>query len=281
MLNRRSIIRSTRVCAMIGFATFAFTSLAGAQDTPPRQGQVTQRPPSVFDNLKTGAPSGPAPKRDFNGTWAGPINSEPANVPPMTPAAQKVFALNKPEKQYNTSGTNDPFVICDPLGMPRKIMVETRSMVFAAIPNRMLQLWQYDRVWREIWTDGRELPKNVGAKGGPDPRWYGYSVGHWEDDTVFVIDTNGADDRSWIDGAGHPHSVDMTIEERYTRKDYDTLDLAIAINDSKYYMAPIMGENHFKWVPDQELKKEDICAPSEALAYQSIIAVPAGSGIGK
>ena len=32
-----------------------------------------------------------------------------------------------------------------------------------------------------IWTDGRQLPTN------PDPRWYGYSVGHWEDDYTFVV----------------------------------------------------------------------------------------------
>jgi hypothetical protein len=199
----------------------------------------------------------------------------------MTPVGQKVFALNKPERQYTLAGTNDPFDVCDPLGMPRKIMVETRSVVFAAIPNRMLQLWQYDRIWREIWTDGRELPKNVGDKGGPDPRWYGYSVGHWENDNTFVIDTNGSDDRSWVDGAGHPHSVDMTIEERYTRKDHDTLDLAITINDPNYYTGPILGENHFKWVPNQELAEEDICAPSQIAAYQAIIGVPAGEGTKK
>jgi len=251
---------------------------AKAQLAQGQTGPVEQHPPSVYQNLNDkGKPAGPAPKRELNGSWAGPIGSGPRDVPPMTPAGQAAFSLNKPENKYTLAGTNDPFVVCDPLGMPRKLLDQTRGVVFASIPNRMLQLWQYDRVWREIWTDGRDLPKNVGAKKGPDPRWFGYSVGHWEDDNTFVVETNGADDRSWIDGAGHLHSIDMTIEERYTRKDHDTLDLAVTINDPKFYTQPILGQNHFKWVPDQELD-EQMCVPSEGIAYQNIIGIPAGDG---
>jgi hypothetical protein len=104
-------------------------------------------------------------------------------------------------------------------------------------------------------------------------------VGRWENGNTFVVNTNGSDDRSWIDGTGHPHSVDMTVEERYTRKDHDTLDLVITINDPKYYTAPILGENHFKWVPNQELAEylrtvANCCLPS-------VIGVPAGAGIKK
>jgi hypothetical protein len=259
-------------------AVLACVPLAKAQLAQGQTGPVAQHPPSVYQNLNDkGKPAGPAPKRELNGSWAGPIGSGPRNVPPMTPAGQAAFSLNKPENKYTLAGTNDPFVVCDPLGMPRKLLDQTRGVVFAAIPNRMLQLWQYDRVWREIWTDGRDLPKNVGAKHGPDPRWFGYSVGHWEDDNTFVVETNGADDRSWIDGAGHPHSIDMTIEERYTRKDHDTLDLAVTINDPKFYTQPILGQHHFKWVPDQELD-EQMCVPSEGIAYQNIIGIPAGDG---
>lgn len=264
----------------VAIAVLASMTIAKAQATPPQPGQVQQRPPSVFGNLNTGKPAGPAPKRDFNGSWAGPIGSGFRNVPPMTPAGQAAFSLNKPESKYTLAGTNDPFVVCDPLGMPRKLTDQTRGVVFAEIPGRMLQLWQYDRVWREIWTDGRALPKHVGGKGEPDPRWFGYSTGHWENDNTFVAETNGADDRSWMDGEGHPHSMDMLIEERYTRKDHDTLDLDITLTDPKYYTAPIKGQNHFKWVPSQDLD-EQICVPSEGIAYQNIIGIPAGDGTTK
>jgi hypothetical protein len=44
-----------------------------------------------------------------------------------------------------------------------------------------LTLYEYQRVWRVIWTDGRDLPKD------PDTSLYGYSVGTWVDDNTFVV----------------------------------------------------------------------------------------------
>lgn len=66
--------------------------------------------------------------------------------------------------------------------------------------------------------DGRALPKNVSGteKGARDPRYYGYSVGHWEGDNTLVIETSGLDDRTWLDLRGYPHTVDAHVEERFT-----------------------------------------------------------------
>ena len=127
------------------------------------------------------------------------------------------------------------------------------------MPGRMLELFQYNRVWREIWTDGRELPKNVGGRAAdaPDPRWYGYSVGQWDGDYSFVVDTVGSDDRSWLDTAGHPHSVDMRVQERYTRLNHNTLEMTITIDDPKAYTKPfVITTSQFKWIPNQELREE-------------------------
>ena len=44
-------------------------------------------------------------------------------------------------------------------------------------------------------------------------------MGHWDGDYTFVIDTTGVDDRTWLDEAGHPHTVDAHVQERYTRVD--------------------------------------------------------------
>jgi hypothetical protein len=58
---------------------------------------------------------------------------------------------------------------------PRSALFETRGFAFEQVPRRTLQLLQYQRIWREIWTDGRPLPTNVGgaAKDARDPRYYG------------------------------------------------------------------------------------------------------------
>ena len=96
---------------------------------------------------------------------------------------------------------------------------EIRGLSIAAMPNRISMLLQFQDMWREIWMDGRALPTNVGAseKDALDPRYNGYSVGHWEDDYTLVVDTTGFDDRTWVTSAGFPHTTDAHVQERYTR----------------------------------------------------------------
>jgi hypothetical protein len=69
------------------------------------------------------------------------------------------------------------------------------------MPKKVLVLYEFQQVWRTIWTDGRELPKD------PEPRWYGYSVGKWEDDYTFVVQSNGMDERTWLDNGGRQHAA--------------------------------------------------------------------------
>ena len=92
-------------------------------------------------------------------------------------------------------------------------------------------LYMFEKRWRTVWTDGRQLPKD------PDPRWYGYSVGKWEDDYTFVVNSNGTDERTWLDNAGNPHSNEMKVEERYHRVNMNTMELTVTIDDPKAYTA--------------------------------------------
>src|ERR1051326_296994 len=99
-------------------------------------------------------PPGPAPKHDLNGAWVGPTNAVNGEVPPMTPAGQARFKLNKPERVFTLAATNDPFVTCDPLGFPRNVLnhpVINAGMWFVQMPNQMFMNYQYQRVWRQIW----------------------------------------------------------------------------------------------------------------------------------
>ena len=156
-------------------------------------------------------PGGPAPVHDVSGSWAGNLTPERLEIPPLTPLGQKLFSLNKPETAVGTGHSNDPMNTCDPLGVPRNLVFETRGLAFATMPNRIAVLHQYQRIWRYVWMDGRELPKSFDTKDGVPSRWYGYSVGHWDGDYTLVIDTVGVNDQSWLDKAGHPHSVNAHI----------------------------------------------------------------------
>ena len=89
---------------------------------------------------------------------------------------------------------NDPFDICDPPGFPRVELFNLRQLRIYETPKQMSILYENDQVWRNIWTDGRALPTDIA-----EPRWYGYSVGKWTDDTTLVVETTGLDPRTWID----------------------------------------------------------------------------------
>ena len=207
----------------------------------------------------------PAPKRDIGGLWSGPIGAvQPVDpIPPMTPRGQARYAANKGNFAGNVADGNDPLNHCDPLGFPRNAVFELRGLSVGEMPGRVLILSQYQRAWREIWTDGRALPKNAGSADvdAPDPRYYGYSVGHWDGDYTFVVDTVGTDDGTWIDNFGHPHSAELHVVERYTRLDHDTLQVTVTIDDPQTYTKPFtLGKTICKWIPEQDFE-EQLCIP--------------------
>lgn len=229
----------------------------------------------------------PAPRHDISGTWdpgnngiqpLGPRNmpddGKPEHQVPFTPLGLELLNGHKPSNGIRSvlpGDTNDPVVYCDPQGMPREDLYELRTIQILQTPVKVAILYQFGKVWRVIWTDGRELPKN------PEPRWYGYSVGKWADDDTFVVETAGTDERTWVDRAGRPHSADLLVEERFHRVDHDNLELTVTINDPKMYTKPWVALDRlpFKLRPDNFDVREMICSPSEFAEYNKVIGNPA------
>jgi hypothetical protein len=221
--------------------------------------------------------SEPAPRRDLTGVWSGKPSMLLERVPEMTPWGKKFYDEARPMgglRAVPIPKSNDPLVMCDPLGFPRNVLYELRGVEFEQVPRKTLQLFQYQRVWREIWTDGRKLATNVGAStvDAPDPRYYGYSVGEWVDDYTFVINTTGFNENAWADPLGHPRSMNARIEERYHRVDHDTLEVTVTIDDPKAYTKPFVAMNKqpLYWNRKQEFE-EQLCVPSEAAEYLSVV----------
>jgi hypothetical protein len=265
---RNQLTRAIVVLAAV--LAFSPAARAQAQAAPPQAGGGGN---VLFNKLNNG-PGGPAPQRDLSGSWAGPVQAQPGEEPSMTPLGKQEFGAHKPERQFNVKGTNDNFVkTCDPMGFPYNAVYEIRGLGFATMPGRVMVFYQMQRAWREVWTDGRALPKNVGGteKGALDPRYYGYSVGHWEGDNTLVIETTGLDDKTWLDPRGYPHSIDAHVEERYTRPDHNDLQLTVTLDDPKMYTKPfVLGTSKFRWIPDQELD-EQLCVPSDMIEYMNLI----------
>jgi len=221
-------------------------------------------------------PGGPAPVRDVSGSWAGNLVSDRGVIPPLTLLGERLFSLNKPETEVGTGHSNDPMNTCDPLGFPRNAVFETRGIAFATMPDRIAVLHQYQRVWRYVWMDGQhELPTKFDVAGGVPSRYYGYSVGHWEGDNTLVINTVGVNDATWLDKAGHPHSLEAKVEERYTRVDHNHIQFAVTVDDPKIFTKPfVLSRNEYRWIPDQEAE-EQLCVPSEMINYMKLISDPA------
>jgi hypothetical protein len=236
-------------------------------------------------------PGGPAPVRDLTGTWLGessgggvPRLVRPEDPPPLTPLGKQLFDQNIPEGEgVAVSETNDPhYRYCDPFGFPRNMNDQIRSMTIATLPDRTFVMLKFMNIWREIWTDGRALPTRFTGRGWDvhDPTYNGYSIGHWEDDYTFVVETTGLAAETWATETGYPHSIDAIVTERFHRTSKNDLTITTTMVDSKLYTRPVaMGEVYFRWSPRQTFF-DFSCVPSSVQRYLGEMADPAGGAGG-
>ena len=230
-----------------------------------------------------------APRHDISGIWdpgfdpfrtigvfgasAMPEDGKPEHELPYTPLGREALNRTKPSNGTRSvlpADTNDPVVYCDPQGMPREDLYELRTTQILQTPVSVVILYQFGKIWRVVWMDGRKLPVD------PEPRWFGYSVGKWEDDSTFVVETSGIDERTWIDRAGRPHSSDLRVEERFHRVDHDHLELTVTINDPKMYTKPWVALDKLRFdlqTPNFDVR-EVLCSPTDLAEYNKLIGNP-------
>ena len=209
---------------------------------------------------KDGKPnlSAPAPRAydghtDLSGVWlSSRTYSNPAGrglerfMPagskvPMLPAAEKFYAEVTGNGQYDAA---DPSERCLPDGIPNHMLPIPIKIV--QTPGLVLTLFEEFYVFRQIFTDGRKLPEDQ------QPSWFGYSVAHWEKDTL-VVESSVFNDKTYLDGEGLPHSEDLRILERYRRPDFGHMLVEFTFTDPKYYARPWTATIPFDLMPDSEL----------------------------
>jgi hypothetical protein len=238
---------SLLVAAAFSFAVFAQNSKDGGWPDP------------VWKQDRKATP-GPAPRHNITGLWgttngvqaggvtAMPNDGKPEHQLPYTAYGLKTYKSHKPVEGFDAVGPgdyNDPRELCEPLGFPRANHYQVRLTQIFQDDSKVAILYQYDKRWRFIWTDGRALPTIVegGVKTGDifrEPRFYGFSVGKWVDDTTLVAQTVGTmpEDRVWLDATGRPISDQLTVTETYHRVDADNMELSETLNDPKMYTKP-------------------------------------------
>ena len=153
------------------------------------------------------------------------------------------------KQRMDRNHVDDPYGYCLPLGVPR---INTRSP-FKILQTPQLTAFLHETyvgmIFRQVFTDGRPLPKISEA----EPAWLGYSVGTWDGDT-FVVDTVGFRDRGWLSALqAYPHSDALHVTERWRRTDFGHMELTVTIDDPKAYVKPWTNKIPLGLLPDTEL----------------------------
>ena len=205
-------------------------------------------------NLTAPAPRTPDGKPDLSGLWRPEFNPYNLDViqdlkdeAVFRPAAEALF------KQHLADfHTSDPITQCLP-GGPLEILTAGGIALYRIIqsPDMVVLLYERGMMYRKIFMDGRELPKD------PNPTWMGYSVGHWEGDTL-VVESVGFNDRTWLDRVGHPHSEDLRVTERFRRVDLGHMRFQITYDDPKTLTRPLSLSLAVNYEPDTDML-ETVC----------------------
>ena len=127
----------------------------------------------------------------------------------------------------------DPEGYCLPPGGPR-MMATPYQMEIIQLPEHKRILMVFEgatHIWREIYMDGRSFPEDL------NPTYLGYSIGRWEGDTL-VVENKGFNENSWFDYFGHPHTDKMSVVERWTRPNKQTLHYEATVTDPGAYTRP-------------------------------------------
>jgi hypothetical protein len=142
-------------------------------------------------------------------------------------------------------GKDDPVALCKPAGALRLLTYPPYRKLIQ-MPGLVVILSERDVTFRQIFTDGRPLPKD------PNPSFNGYSVGRWEGDTL-IVETIGFRDGIWLDRKGSPLTDAGRMTERFRRTNFGNLDIEITIDDPKAYTKPWTIKLHQLLVPDTDL----------------------------
>jgi hypothetical protein len=208
-------------------------------------------------NLSAPAPKLPDGKPDLSGVWdadrsylvnlAKDLKPEAVQMQPWAAAIYK-------ERAAGLHAHEEPDANCLPQGVP-KIDAAPVPWKLIQMPSEVVILYEAFTQFRQIHMDGRKLPVD------PNPIWLGYSIGHWDGDTL-VVESNGFNGKAWLDQSGHPATEQLKVTEKFHRRDFGHMDLEITIDDPGAYAKPWTVKESPTLAADTELL-EFVCAENE------------------
>jgi hypothetical protein len=250
----------------------------------------TPRTPDGKPNLAAPAPRASNGKPDLSGTWHAETSSVEEmkrlfgsslidsalnlSVPGMEVDTISKYAVNvlldfKPQESPMRPEAAEIFrrrvtgvegrEVCMPIGIPLAGLVSEATKIVQS-PRTIVVMYESDGTHRQIYTDGRGLPKEI-----VQPSWLGYSAGKWDHDTL-VVESAGFNDKTWLDVTGHPHSEALHMLERYHRRDFGHMDVEVTFDDPQMYIKPFTIKFTYDLLADSDVY-ENICENEKDRAH--------------
>ncbi|HTB17372.1 MAG TPA: hypothetical protein VK708_04615 [Bryobacteraceae bacterium] len=210
--------------------------------------QTEAAPAEMLERLIPGATNG-AGEEPLSQYFINILSDFKPETAPIQPAAAALFL-----QRAKTFSKESPLSHCLPEGMP---LVEMAPAPYKIVqtPGLTVMLYERDTTFRQVYTDGRKLPAD------PQPSWLGYSVGKWDGDSL-VVDSNGFNDRGWLDARGHTHSEALHLTERFHRLDFGHMEVQLTIDDPQTYTRPFTIHLKQRLQADTDVL-EAFCAENE------------------
>jgi len=188
----------------------------------------------------------PSGKPDLNGFWEFPYvadmagkgngrNQIGAGDLPFTEAGKLNF------DRYD-SAAGDYTGACLPFGHVRS-MNSPNPVQFFQTDTSFAYLFEVNTWHHSFPIGGEDMTMDLPAT------WYGNSRGEWDGDT-FVVTTRNYNGKTRLDTIGHPHSHKLTVTERFTLKDANSIDYEITVDDPIYYSRPWSNKRVFTRMKD-------------------------------
>jgi hypothetical protein len=196
---------------------------------------------------------GPLPPPTRSAPTSDGRNGRAPDAPKLTPEYMGKWEVMRKSRMAG-SYEYDPIARCLPAGMPSMMRMDY-GMEVQQTKDRITMYGELNDMYRRIYLDGRKPSQKV----LDDPTYAGYSMGHWEGDTL-VVDTVAIREDTLLD-AFSPHSDQMTVRERIRFTSPGILEDRITVTDPKALMEPHESVRTFrKASPPNDQLREFACA---------------------
>jgi hypothetical protein len=241
-------------CSALLCGLFMSTASLRAQGTPTPDFTGVYSPIDPFGQARAraatpppaapGAVAPPRPVLVLDGR-----EGRPENAPKLTPEYLAKWEVIRKSRMAG-SPEFDPNVRCVSGGMPN-MMSMTYGMEVQHTKDKITMYGELNDVYRRIFLDGRKPSQKV----LDDPTFAGYSIGHWEGDTL-VVDTVAIRDDALFDSFS-PHSDQFTVRERIRFTSPGILEDRITSMDPKALLEPFTSVRTYRKVsaPNDELRE--------------------------